>query len=75
MGPETFNHRRGTFASKPIWVTRYRDDELWAAGEFTNQSREDTGLATYATRDENAENEDVVLWHCFGLTHVTRPEG
>ncbi|KAK1847967.1 primary-amine oxidase [Colletotrichum chrysophilum] len=75
MGPETFNHRRGTFASKPIWVTRYRDDELWAAGEFTNQSREDTGLATYATRDENVENEDVVLWHCFGLTHVTRPEG
>ncbi|KAK0373077.1 primary-amine oxidase [Colletotrichum limetticola] len=74
MGPETFNHRRGVFASKPIWVTRYRDDELWAAGEFTNQSREDTGLAEYAARAENVEAEDVVLWHSFGLTHVTRPE-
>lgn len=75
MGPETFNHRRGIFASKPIWVTKYRDDEFWAAGEFTNQSREDTGLAEYAARAENVEAEDVVLWHSFGLTHVTRPEG
>ncbi|KAK1613491.1 copper amine oxidase [Colletotrichum phormii] len=74
MGPETFNHRRGVFASKPIWVTHYRDNELWAAGEFTNQSREDTGLAEYAARAENVEGEDVVLWHSFGLTHVTRPE-
>ncbi|SPO06756.1 related to copper amine oxidase [Cephalotrichum gorgonifer] len=75
MGKETFNHRRGLFASRPIWVTRYRDDELWAAGEFTNQSREDTGLAAYSERDENVENEDVVLWHSFGITHITRPEG
>ncbi|KAK2601153.1 hypothetical protein N8I77_010623 [Diaporthe amygdali] len=75
MAPETFNFKRGVFSSKPIWVTRYRDDEFWASGEFTNQSREDTGLAIYSARDENLENEDVVLWHSFGLTHVTRPEG
>ena len=75
MGPDTFNHQRGIFVSKPIWVTRYRDEELWAAGEFTNQSREDTGLARWATRDDRVENEDVVLWHSFGITHVTRPEG
>ena len=75
MREETFNYRRGLFASRPIWVTRYRDDELWAAGEFTNQSREDTGLAEYSARDENVENEDVVLWHSFGITHITRPEG
>ncbi|KAF4539437.1 uncharacterized protein LTHEOB_10100 [Lasiodiplodia theobromae] len=74
MPPHTFNYRRGIFASKPIWVTRYQDGELWAAGEFTNQSREDTGLAVYAARNENVENEDVVLWHTFGVTHVTRPE-
>ena len=75
MGEHTFSHLRGVFASKPIWVTKYRDDELYAAGEFTNQSRADTGLAIWARRDENVENEDVVLWHTFGLTHVTRPEG
>ncbi|KAF2798209.1 hypothetical protein K505DRAFT_357738 [Melanomma pulvis-pyrius CBS 109.77] len=75
MGPQSFNFKRGVFASKPIWVTKYKDDELYAAGEFTNQSREDTGLAIWSKRDENVENEDVVLWHTFGLTHVTRPEG
>ncbi|KAL2288761.1 hypothetical protein FJTKL_03428 [Diaporthe vaccinii] len=74
MGPDTFNCRRGLFATRPVWVTRYRDHELWAAGEFTNQSRGDTGLAGWAARDENTEDEDVVLWHSFGLTHVTRPE-
>ncbi|KAK7191819.1 uncharacterized protein CC84DRAFT_1185533 [Paraphaeosphaeria sporulosa] len=74
MGPSTFNYKRGVFASRPIWVTKYRDDELYAAGEFTNQSREDTGLAVWSERKENVENEDVVLWHTFGLTHVTRPE-
>lgn len=75
MGPESFNSCRGLFATKPIWVTPYRDGELWAAGEFTNQSREDTGLARYAAGNDNVENQDVVLWHSFGLTHVTRPEG
>lgn len=75
MAPHTFNYRRGIFTSKPIWVTKYNDDELWASGEFTNQSREDTGLAIWAKRDENVKNEDVVLWHAFGVTHVTRPEG
>jgi primary-amine oxidase len=74
MKPNTFNYRRGVFSAKPIWVTKYRDDELWASGEFTNQSREDTGLAKWALRNENVENEDVVLWHSFGVTHVTRTE-
>ncbi|KAL1603884.1 cytochrome c oxidase subunit 1 [Paraconiothyrium brasiliense] len=75
MSPSTFNYKRGVFASRPIWVTKYRDDELYAAGEFTNQSREDTGLAIWSEREEDLENEDVILWHTFGVTHVTRPEG
>lgn len=74
MKNHTFNYKRGVFASKPIWVTKYRDDELWAAGEFTNQSREDTGLGIWAQRADDVENEDVVLWHSFGITHMPRPE-
>ncbi|KAG5660901.1 hypothetical protein KAF25_002544 [Fusarium avenaceum] len=74
MGPKSFNYRRGIFTSKAIWVTKYQDDELWASGEFTNQSREDTGLAIWSNRAENVKNENVVLWHSFGVTHVTRPE-
>lgn len=61
MGEETFNYRRGLFASRPIWVTRYPDDELWAAGEFTNQSREDTSLSVYGSRIENVGTR---MWSC-----------
>jgi len=34
---------RAPFAKHHLWVTGYRDGELWAAGEFTNQSREEAG--------------------------------
>ncbi|KAL2754121.1 hypothetical protein ACRALDRAFT_2043193 [Sodiomyces alcalophilus JCM 7366] len=35
--------RRAKFAHHHVWVTGYRDGELWAAGEFTNQSTEEKG--------------------------------
>ncbi|KAM0273924.1 hypothetical protein ACHAQH_008128 [Verticillium albo-atrum] len=35
--------RRAKFAQHHVWVTGYREGELWAAGEFTNQSMEETG--------------------------------
>jgi primary-amine oxidase len=63
MGPKSFNYRRAEFASKPIWVTKYNEDELYAAGEFTNQSRKSDGVETWVARNESIENEDVVLWH------------
>ncbi|KAL1999642.1 hypothetical protein VTN02DRAFT_4221 [Thermoascus thermophilus] len=74
MGPNTFNYRRARFATRPIWVTRYRDDELYAAGEFTNQSKCSHGVETWVKRNDPTENEDVVLWHTFGLTHNPRAE-
>jgi primary-amine oxidase len=71
----TFSYKRGIFASKPIWVTEYRDDEPWAAGEFTNQNQKDTELGVWAMRNDNVENEDLVLWNSVGLTYIPRPEG
>ncbi|OAQ89679.1 copper amine oxidase 1 [Purpureocillium lilacinum] len=35
--------KRAPFARHNMWVTGYRDGELWAAGEFTNQSRREKG--------------------------------
>ncbi|OJJ33634.1 hypothetical protein ASPWEDRAFT_173073 [Aspergillus wentii DTO 134E9] len=40
----------------------------------TKPSREDTGLGVWVQRQEQIANEDVVLWHTFGVTHVTLPE-
>ena len=63
MSPDSFNSKRAAFASAPVWVTKYRDNELFAAGEFTNQSKRDTGLADWSKRTEDVVNEDVVFWH------------
>lgn len=61
--PRSLGYRRAPFASKPIWVTQYRDDELYSAGEFTNQSHKAHGVETWVGRNDNVENDDVVLWH------------
>lgn len=77
MNPSSYSYRRAYFGRHPIFVTRYRDDELYAAGEFTNQSTTDGGLAHWSTRAEQldvAEGDDVVLWHSWSLTHNPRPE-
>lgn len=41
--PDSINAKRAPFAQHHFWFTGYRDGELWAAGEFTNQSREEQG--------------------------------
>lgn len=74
MNPKSYNVRRGIFGLHPFWVTKYKDEELYVAGEFTNQSQVDTGLSNWSQRDENVQNDDCVLWHSFSLTHIPRPE-
>lgn len=71
--PRSFGPARAAFATKPIWVTNYRDDELFAAGEFTNQSKSSQGVERWVTRNENVENEDLVLWHSMSFTLYPQP--
>ncbi|KAF9895358.1 hypothetical protein FE257_000262 [Aspergillus nanangensis] len=72
--PRSFGLKRAEFATKPIWVTKYQDDELFAGGEFTNQSKESQGVEKWVRRNDSVENADLVLWHTFGLTHNPRIE-
>ncbi|EHK18968.1 uncharacterized protein TRIVIDRAFT_80736 [Trichoderma virens Gv29-8] len=41
--PEGLAAQRAQFALHNAWVTGHRDGELWAAGEFTNQSTKEVG--------------------------------
>lgn len=67
--------RRARFAEHHIWVTKYRDCDLWAGGKWTNQSlKEIDGVFDYASRNEDVRNQDLVLWHTFGMTHNPRVE-
>lgn len=74
MPPSSINYKRAEFAKHAVWVTKYQDGELSAAGEFTNQSKTDSGLSKWAFREDNTENEDIVIWHTFGTSHNPRPE-
>jgi len=65
---------RGGFATKHLWVTRYAPDERYASGEFPNQHAGGDGLPKYVAQNRAIENEDIVVWHTFGATHVCRPE-
>lgn len=72
--PASWHARRSNFGTAPIWITKYRDNELYPAGDYTNQSNGDDGIRAYVERDEPVENEDIVVWHTFSFTHNPRPE-
>lgn len=72
--PESYNTKRAKFATEQIWVTKYEDDRLYAAGEFTNQSKMDTGLAEWANGTDNVRNTDNIVWMTLGFTHIPKPE-
>lgn len=73
--PTSVVRKRAQFAEHHIWVTAYKDGDLWAGGKWTNQSlKEIDGVADYAARNEDVRDKDLVLWHTFGLTHNPRVE-
>lgn len=72
--PSSWNARRAQYAQKQIWVTKYRDNELYAAGEFTNQSLEDTGVGKWANGTDDVRNTDNVVWMTLSFTHIPKCE-
>lgn len=70
--PDSFHHKRAEFADHNIYVTKYKDGELYAGGKYTNQSRGGTGVRAWANRRENVKDTDMVVWVNFGINHTPR---
>ena len=66
--------RRARFVDHHVWVTPYKDDERYAAGDFPNQSSGGDGLIRWTEANRPIENQDIVFWYTFGHTHIPRPE-
>lgn len=53
------------------------DDELWPAGRHVPQTSGEPsrGISEWiGDGSAGVTNTDIVLWHCFGLTHFPAPE-
>jgi len=72
--PNAWWRKRARFVDHHVWVTPYKEDENYAAGDYPNQSSGGDGLAKWTAADRHILNEDVVLWYTFGHTHIPRPE-
>ncbi|KAF9734134.1 copper amine oxidase [Paraphaeosphaeria minitans] len=73
--PGSLQYQRALFAQHHVWATKYREDELYAAGRYTLQSHvERGGVHDMAARKDDITNEDLVVWSVFGLTHNPRVE-
>ena len=66
--------QKGRFIDHHLWVTRFAEDELYAAGTYPNQGEPGRGLPHWTSADRELDGKDVVLWYTFGVTHIPRPE-
>lgn len=71
--PESYHARRAEFADHSIYVTKYAENELFAGGYYTNQSRGGTGVRSWADRKDDV-GSDPVVWVQFGINHIPRVE-
>ncbi len=72
--PNAWWRKRARFVDHHVWVTPYREEERYAAGDFPNQSSGGDGLARWTEANRAIEGEDVVFWYTFGHTHIPRTE-
>jgi primary-amine oxidase len=74
LPPDDAGQRRAAFSAAPLWVTAYDRSELYAAGPYPNQSRDDDGLPAYVALHRPVADADIVLWCTMGFHHLPRPE-
>lgn len=78
--PDSYHAKRSEFANHAVWVTRHQDWDHFPAGKYTMQSTGGDGLATAIARrsaagaETSVKDQDIVVWHAFGLTHNPRIE-
>ena len=66
--------QRSGFAQYNLWVTPCEEDKLCAAGDYPNLHPGSDGLPKWTKANRAITDQDIVVWHTFGSTHVPRPE-
>ncbi len=66
--------KRAGFVENHVWVTPYNEAEMFAAGDYPNQSQGGDGLIKWTQKDRSIKDTDIVFWYTMGHTHIPRPE-
>lgn len=72
--PESGIMRRAGFTRNHLWVTPFRENERFAAGEYPNQHPTGDGLPVWTKADRPVEDTELSVWYVFSHTHIPRPE-
>jgi primary-amine oxidase len=72
--PDASVRRRAGFTAHQLWVTPYRADERYPAGDYPNQHPGGDGLPRWTAANRSLDNTDLVVWYVFSHMHVPRPE-
>jgi primary-amine oxidase len=71
---DSWLRKRAGFLNAHVWVTPYSAAEMYAGGDYPNQSRGGDGLPKWTTANRSVDSQDIVLWYTMGITHNPRPE-
>ncbi len=74
LSPDDESQAHAAFSAHTLWLTRHDPRELYAAGDYPNQSHGGDGLPAYVANADPVDNTDLVLWANIGMHHVTRVE-
>ncbi|HYT91739.1 MAG TPA: primary-amine oxidase [Gemmataceae bacterium] len=72
--PDAAVMKRAGFANHHLWVTPYRAEERYPAGDYPNQHPGGEGLPRWTAANRKVANTDIVVWYVFSHMHVPRPE-
>jgi primary-amine oxidase len=74
LTPDDYPRRRAGFIDHHLWVTPYKYEERYAAGDYPTLSTPGQGLPAWTKANRRVEQTDIVLWYTIGMHHMVRAE-
>ena len=66
--------KRASFMNGHMWVTPFKENEMYAAGDYPQQHPGGEGLPKWMSANRDLKDKDIVVWYTFGHNHIPRLE-